>query len=146
MAEATPNPSVRPSFRTGLIAVVLALAGLALVGYAIRAASIIDDVNRRPPLTLLTDATDIARQQTALAGAFATGDAPGDRGLIIDAAGTVRFQVLGARGAVQSEDADTGRFGRRDSTLLLVTTQSGEIEITHRDTLVYYGDTYRRTR
>ena len=69
----------------------------------------------------------------------------GDRVIAIDAGGNVRLQELGAHGTVQSETAGTYRLGRRDRRLYLALADGGQIEVTNRDTLVYYRDTYRRT-
>ena len=128
------------------IGIVLIAAGLTLVAISLRSAWRVEDVNQSPPLALSVDSTDILQQEQALAGAFATGDDEGDRAIVIDVGGKVRLQELGPHGAVQHETAGTYRFGRRDHKLYLAVSNGGQIEAANRDTLVYYRDTYHRTR
>ena len=128
------------------VGIVLIAAGLALVGFSLRSAWRIDDVNQTPPLTLLVDPAEIVQQEQALTGVFSTGDDEGDRAIVIDAGGKIRLQELGPRGAVPTETAGTYRFGRRDHKLYLQVANGGQIEAANRDTLVYYRDTYRRVR
>ena len=128
------------------VGVVLMATGLTLVVTTISSAFRIDDVNQSPPLTLLADPAEMIQQEQALAGTFATGDDEGDRAIVIDVGGKIRLQELGPRGAVQLETAGTYRLGRRDRKLYLAIANGGQIEATNRDTLVYYRDTYRRTR
>ena len=118
--------------------------GLALIGSTLRSAFRIDDVNQTPPLAPLVDPAEMLQQEQALAGTFATGDDEGDRAIVIDVGGKVSQQELGAHGTVQLETAGTYRLGRRDRTLYLAIANGGQIEVTNRDTLVYYRDTYRR--
>ena len=156
MFKVTPSPLADDARRAGArpqprrlhqaVAVALIAAGLALVGYTLHSALRIDDVNQVPPLPLLVDPAEIAQQEQALAGAFATGNAEGDRAIVLHADGKIRLQELGPRGAVQGETADTYRLGRRDQKLYLAVAHGGQIEVTNRDTLVYYRDTYRRAR
>jgi hypothetical protein len=126
------------------VGVVLIATGLALIGSTLRSAFRIDDVNQTPPLAPLVDPAEMLQQEQALAGTFATGDDEGDRAIVIDVGGKVRLQELGAHGTVQLETAGTYRLGRRDRTLYLAIANGGQIEVTNRDTLVYYRDTYRR--
>ena len=128
------------------VGIVLIIAGLALVGSTLRSAFRRDDVNQTPPLALLVDSSEIRQQEDALAGVFATGDDEGDRAIVIDVGGKIRLQVLGPRETVQIETAGTYRLGRRDRKLYLTVANGGEIEAANRDTLVYYRDTYHRTR
>jgi hypothetical protein len=125
------------------VGVVLIATGLALIGSTLRSAFRIDDVNQTPPLAPLVDPAEMLQQEQALAGTFATGDDEGDRAIVIDVGGKVRLQELGAHGTVQFETAGTYRLGRRDRTLYLAIANGGQIEVTNRDTLVYYRDTYR---
>jgi hypothetical protein len=128
------------------VGVMLMAGGLTLVVTTLRSAFRIDDVNQSPPLVLLVDPTDMLQQEQALAGAFATGDDEGDRAIVIDIGGKVRLQELGSHGAVQLDTAGTYRLGRRDRKLYLAVAHGGQIEVTNRDTLIYYRDTYHRTR
>ena len=103
-------------------------------------------MNQNPPLTPLVDPAEIAQQEQALVGTFTTGDDEGDRAIVIDAGGKIHLQELGSRGTVQIDTADTYRPGRRNGKLFLAVARSGQIEVASRDTLVFYRDTYRRTR
>ena len=136
----------RPRLLPNAIGVVLIAAGLTLVGSTLRSAFRIDDVNQTPPLAPLVDPAEIVQQEEVLAGAFTTGDDAGDRAIVIDVGGKVRLRELGAHGAVQLETAGTYQLGRRDRKLYLAIAHGGQIEVTNRDTLVYYRDTYRRAR
>jgi hypothetical protein len=146
LADDASNAGTRPRSRLipNAIGIVLIAASVALVGSTLRSAFRIDDVNQTPPLAPLVDPAEIVQQEEALAGAFATGDDAGDRAIVIDVGGKVRLQELGAHGTVQLETAGTYRLGRRDRTLYLAIANGGQIEVTNRDTLVYYRDTYRR--
>ena len=140
------GPRPRPRLIPNAIGVVLIAAGIALVGSAFRSAFRIDNVNPTPPLALLVDPAETIQQEEALAGTFATGDDEGDRAIVIDVGGKVRLQELGPHGAVQRDTATTFRLGRRDRKLYLAVANGGQIEVTNRDTIVYYRDIYRRTR
>ncbi len=147
----TSNPAsagARPHSRRipNAIGIVLIVASLALVGITLRSAFRADDVNRTPPLAVLVNPSEIRQREDALAGVFATGDDEGDRAIVIDVGGKIRLQVLGPRETVRIETAGTYRLGRRDRKLYLAVANGGEIEAANRDTLVYYRDTYRRTR
>jgi len=128
------------------IGVVLIAAGLTLLVATLRSAFRLDDVNQSPPLALLVDPTETLQQEQALAGAFATGDDEGDRAIVVDVGGKVRLQELGSHGAVQLETAGTYRLGRRDRKLYLAIAHGGQIEVANRDTLIFFRDTYHRTR
>ena len=140
------GPGPRPRRLSNAVGVVLIAAGLALAGSAFSSALRIEDVHQPPPLALLADPAEIAQQAEALVGTFVTGDDEGDRAIVIAADGKVRLQELGPHAAVQIETAGTYRFGRRDRRLYLAIANGGQIEVTNRDTLVYYRDIYRRAR
>jgi hypothetical protein len=140
------GPRPRPRLISNAIGVALIAAGLALVGSAVRYAFHLDDVNQSPPLALLVDPAEMTQQEQALAGTLATGDEEGDRAIVIDVGGKIRLQELGPHGAVRLETALTFRLGRRDRKLYLAVANGGQIEVTNRDTLVYYRDIYRRVR
>jgi hypothetical protein len=136
----------RPRLVLNVVGVVLIAAGLALLGSSLRSALRIDDVNQNPPLTPLVDPVEIVQQEQALAGTFTTGDDEGDRAIVIDVGGKIRLQDLGAHGAVQFDTAATYRPGRRDRKLYLAVLNGGQVEVTNRDTIVYYRNIYRRVR
>lgn len=136
-----PTPARRLA-RNGAAISILA-AGLLLNGYTVYSFFYIDDINRPPPVQLVTSATEISAQLSASTGRYATGRSEGDRVIEIDPTGHIRFHRITATGE-QLESEDTGRIGRLDTKLCLATRDSGIIEILNIDTLVYYRDTYRR--
>ena len=127
------------------IAAAILFAGLCLNGYTIYAVSYSTTVNVQPAVTLLTDPAEISARKGDAVGSFATGNQPGDRTITIDASGRITFAEVGARGAY-SESADAIRVGRIGKDLCLKTVDNGVIEVVNIDTLVYYRDTYKRTR
>lgn len=137
--EAAPR---RRRARNGAAVAILA-AGLLLNGYTVYSFFYIDDINRPPPVQLLTRESEIAAHRQAVAGRYFTGRTEGDRIIEIDPAGHVRFLRLTATGE-RLETTDTSRIGRLDTKLCLVTSDNGVIEILNIDALVYYRDTYRR--
>lgn len=77
-------------------------------------------------------------------GVYVTGSNPGDRGMVVGAAGTIRFFQLNT-GAAPSMVHDTWRAGRRDKALCLAVADLGTVvEIVDRDTVLYGGERYRR--
>lgn len=139
----TESAPVKAPPRYG-IAVSILVAGLALNGYTLYAAFYTESVNKVPAVTLLTEATELAARQREAVGSFATGGQPGDRVITITADGKIRFAQLGAREDLAN--TDTFKLGRHENKLCLLTADSGVVDITNPDTLVYYRDTYRRTR
>jgi len=128
-----------------LAATALLLAGAAgLWAYtafrAIRRESVAPPV---PALAALTDATEAANRRREFAGVFATGEKPGDRTVTIKADGRVDYAELGANAPV-TMDTDSYELRRRGRQFILVTGHSGVIDTVNLDTLVYWGDTYRR--
>jgi hypothetical protein len=114
-----------------IIALAILAAGLALNGYTLYSVFYIDSVNTQPSLILLTEPAEIASTRQDLSGSFSTGRKPGDRGIVINPDGSVRFMEI-------------GREGRDDKTLFLTTVDNGVVEIMNRTTLRYYGDIYHR--
>ena len=127
------------------IALAIFMAGLSLNGYTLYSVFYTESVSEKPAVTLLTDATEITQRQHDLAGTYATGDQPGDRVIVVTADGRVKFLEIGVRSGL-AETTDTYRPGRHDSKLCLATTGSGVVELLNPDTLLYYRDTYRRTK
>jgi hypothetical protein len=127
------------------IALAILIAGLSLNGYTLYSVVYTKSVSEKPAVTLLTDATEITKRQSNAAGTYATGDQPGDRVIIVTSDGKVRFIEIGVRSGL-AESTDTYRPGRHDSKPCLATGDSGVVDILNPDTLVYYRDTYRRTK
>jgi hypothetical protein len=138
----TAARSAKPNYG---IAVAILFAGLALNGYTIYAVSYSQTVNVRPAVTLLTDPAEISAHKNDVLGTFATGNQPGDRTITINASGKITFAEVGARGAY-NENVDTIRLGRLGKDYCLTTVDNGVIEVVNIDTLIYYRDTYKRTK
>jgi hypothetical protein len=129
-----------------IIAGVMLLLGLGLNGYTVYSAFYVDDINLSPPLTLVTDPRAAAEKRDALAGSYATGSMAGDRIILISADGTLRLQEIGSKGGIRRETLHKFSIGTRDQKLYLGLKPRGQIEVGNRDTLVLYGDSYRRTQ
>jgi hypothetical protein len=127
------------------ISLTMLIVGLALNGYTLYSAFYIDDINVAPPITLITDKKDLQGQIDALSGSFVTGTEIGDRGIVIKADGSLKLLEFANQGALRSESLRTYSIGRRDNKLIIAIKPKGQIEVSNRDTLVLYGDTYRRT-
>jgi hypothetical protein len=87
---------------------------------------------------------NIARQHDVL-GTFATGKQPGDRVIIVQADGIVRFQLVGPL-ADSLAYSDTYRMGMIADRPCVVTVHNGVIEATDIDHFSFFGDTYQRTK
>jgi hypothetical protein len=127
------------------IAAAILFAGLCLNGYTIYAVSYSQTVNVQPAVTLLTDPAEISARKGDAVGTFATGNQSGDRTITIEASSRITFAEVGGHKAY-SESADTIRIGRIGKDLCLKTVDNGVIEVVNIDTLVYYRDTYKRTK
>ena len=95
--------------------------------------------------TLVTDAREVVPLQQAAAGTYRTGAAPGDRLIRIAAGRRIDFLQITAD-EPRLVSSDTFEFLRDGRQLRLATAASGTVDVTNIDTLVYYRDTYRRTR
>ncbi len=127
------------------IAIGMLAAGLCLNGYTLYSVFYIDDVNQKPAVKVITDTTELSARQAAVVGRYATGNEAGDRYIIVGADGRVRFGEI-STGRTRPESGDTYRIGRYEEQLCLTTPDSGVIDITGLNTLVYYRDIYRRTK
>lgn len=142
-AEAEPVPRApRPKHR-GIAATILTL-GVALNGFTVYSAFYTESVHRPPITTLLTDPAELAMRQRDVIGTFATGAQKGDR-VITVTADRIQFSEIGAPGSI-GESTDTYRLGRHDNRLCLTTPGSGIVDVVNIDSVIYYGDTYRRTK
>jgi len=126
------------------IAFAILVAGLVLNGYTLYSVFYTETVSEKPAVTLLVDPAEIAARQHDALGTFATGSQPGDRIIEVKPDG-VRFFALGSRGNL-ADNSDTYRLGHHGKNLCLATAESGVIDLTGIDTLVYYRDAYRRTK
>lgn len=119
--------------------------GLLLNGYTLYSVFYTERVNRPPPVTLLTDAAEIQNYARRFTGTFQTGDAPGDRAIIISPDGTLRFVEFGTRNR-RAESTDVYQIGRHEGKICFATTDNGVVDASTVDSLVYYRDTYRRVK
>ena len=128
-------------------AIVLSLvfAGLALNSYTIYSVFNIESVAQLPAVVVLTDLNERTTRGRDAIGSYATGSRSGDRVITIISDGKIRFSERGSPDAI-SINTDTFRLGRRDKRLCLLTAESGVVDFVNRDTLLYYGDTYRRSK
>jgi hypothetical protein len=85
------------------------------------------------------------RMLAEFAGDFATGAAAGDRRLTIQPDGALRWITLGANGAAAEQTTLKARAAESRGHAVLVADNLGMIEMKDPITLVYFGDTYRRT-
>ena len=128
-------------------AIVLSLvfAGLALNSYTIYSVFNIESVAQLPAVVVLTDLNERTTRGRDAIGSYATGSRSGDRVITIISDGKIRFSERGSPDAI-SINTDTFRLGRRDKRLCLLTAESGVVDFVNPDTLLYYGDTYRRSK
>jgi hypothetical protein len=142
ISVAPPPRPVEPMSRS-VTTLVLLFAGVALMAQAVlpRAAPTID--SSPTDVVAVNDPAEVKTRQQAVTGIYATGDQAGDRLLTVSADGHIVFAELGARQSL-GNSADSYHLGRRGQQTCLVTPRSGIIEARDANTLVYYGDTYRR--
>jgi hypothetical protein len=126
------------------IAFAMLVVGLALNGYILYSVFYVESVNKKPEVTLITDADELKTREAAVAGVYATGSHTGDRVIEVVASGQIRIYEIGAKGPI-NDTKDTYRFGRHDGLLCLTTGESGIVDLVG-DTLVYYRDIYQRRR
>lgn len=139
-----PAAGPKPAPHYG-IAFAILVAGLALNGYTLYSVFYTESVNVSPPVVLLTDPAELDARGHEVIGSYATGSLPGDRVITIFADGRVRFFELGAKDGL-TNNTDTFKLGRHDKKFCLLTAESGVIDLVNPDTLLYYRDTYRRTK
>ena len=126
------------------IAFAMLIVGLALNSYILYSVFYVESGNKKVDVKLITDADEVRSRQAALSGTYMTGNRTGDRVIVIDAAGQVRFYEVGAKGPI-NDTRDTYRVGRHDGLLCLSTADSGVVDLVG-DTIVYYKDVYQRRR
>jgi len=93
---------------------------------------------------LTADESNALLQRTA--GEYRTGIQEGDRRLIIGADGTLRIAKYGAAQAIAEEAIRTVRGARQDQIRGLVTTDPYLMIVQDADSVVLYGQTYKRVR
>jgi len=96
-----------------------------------------------PKFTLLPEFESRALL-TKVAGEYETGGKPGDRRLVIEADGTLRLAKFGPQRAILEESIRNARGGLAEGRAALITNDPYVLSIKDADTLVLYGNTYRR--
>lgn len=136
--------TVKSAPRTAL-AFALLLAALGLNAYTLHSASSAERVEEKAPPVLLPDPLELAARLREVSGSYATGSQPGDRVITVTADGKIHFSELGPREKF-TRTTDTFQLSRRDPKFCLITAASGVIDLLNPDTLLYFRDTYRRTK
>jgi hypothetical protein len=96
-----------------------------------------------PKFTLLPDFESRALL-TKVAGEYVTGAHEGDRRLVIESDGTLRFSKFGPKKALLDEMTKTARGGLAEGRAALITSDPAVLTIKDADTVVLYGNTYHR--
>lgn len=136
-----PTPPRRSSHRG--IALAILVAGLAVNGYTLYSIFYTDTVNDAPVVALLTEPAELAAVAREVVGTYATGNRTGDRVIVVEPDGRVRFSEIGSKNSILN-NTTTYRLGRQLRKLCLTTADSGIIDLIDSSTLVYYRDTYHR--
>lgn len=105
----------------------------------------------RPPADMLPeyrllDPDAAKRLLIDAAGTYETGAAQGDRRLRLERDGRVRWEKFGDNRTIEEGSDLTSQAAQSAGHPALLTSARALIEIKDSSTLVYYGDTYRRTR
>lgn len=148
VGETTADEAITGTSRPQLrgLAFALLAVGFALIGYAVYSALQTDVGDKPPALTPISDSIELAACQRSVVGTYATGQEPGDHGLVVEAEGVLKFLEFLSPGE-QNEIRDTYRIGRQGSKVCLATDRYGAlIEVIDSDTLVYATGTYQRTK
>lgn len=136
----TPESPSRSAATLGLICV-----GVVLIVQAVKPLFSPEKPRPGADVTLVTTLAELKTRRQAVAGIYATGQKLGDRHLMVSPDGHIVFSELGPRQSIAA-GADSYRLGQRGQQTCLVTPRSGVIEAVDANTLVYYGDTYRRIK
>lgn len=132
-------------FAPRLLAIGFLGGALVLAAHTVRWFLTAPTVRPSPAVVLLENQGEIASRRQEIAGTFATGEAEGDRILVLRADGTASFSEVRRTGG-PPEIGDSYRVVRRAGKTCLLTSEGGIIELLTLDTVAYYGDTYRRRR
>jgi len=146
-----PAPSYRPqsapTIESGGIPRWVKIAVLAVLIIGINATAIWlllrPPPNFAPKFTLLPEFESTALLNK-VAGVYQTGPHEGDRRLVIESDGTLRFAKFGPRKALLDVTVKTSRGGLTEGHAALVTSDPDVITIKDADTLMAYGTTYKR--
>lgn len=96
-----------------------------------------------PKFTLMTPA-ESAALLARVAGEYRTGNGEGDRRLVIEATGMARLAKFGPNQSVTQPTTKTIRGGLVDGRPALVTNDPASIVLKDADTVILFGNTYKR--
>lgn len=136
-----PAPKAR---HRGIAAMILVL-GIALNGYTVYSSRYTESVNELPAVTLITDPSELITRQHDVVGTFATGAQKGDRVIEVARDGSIKFSEIDSPKGL-GNGSDTYQLGRLENRLCLITRGNGVVNVVNIETMMYYGDTYRRTK
>jgi hypothetical protein len=139
-----PKPPPEALWRS-VVTVALVCAGVVLMVFALKPLFESQKAGRPDDITFVIGAAELASRRTAVVGIYATGQTLGDRHMMVSPDGHIVFSELGPRQSIGA-GADSYRIGERNQRTCLVTPRSGVIEAVDADTLLYYGDVYRRIK
>lgn len=142
--ETMPRTDPPRSTRLILNPLIVAL-GLGASGYFVHRALRAEPIEPAPAVALVADEQQITALRNASADEYRTGGQPGDRLLRLSVEGEVEFYQQTPQG-LRSDGVDRFSPARDGRQLRFVTNRCGVIEVVNIDTLIYYGDTYHRTR
>ena len=146
-----PAPSYKPhsasSFDTGGMPrwVKITVMAVLIIGFNATTAWLLlrPPPSLAPKFTLLPDFESRALL-TKVAGDYATGNHEGDRRLVIESDGTLRFTKIGPKKTVLDETTKTAQGGLAEGRAALITSDPAVLAIKDSDTVVLYGTTYHR--
>lgn len=96
-----------------------------------------------PQFSLMTPAESVTLL-ARLAGEYRTGSAEGDRRIIIDTTGTALLAKFGSNQSITQPVTKTVRGALVDGQPALITNDPAAIVLKDADTIVFFGNTYRR--
>lgn len=143
----TYKPQSTPTHHAGGLsrATKIAIMAVLIVGFNATAIWLLlrPPPNFAPKFTLLPEFESRALL-TKVAGEYFTGQQEGDRRLLIETDGTLRFAKFGPRKALLDERVKTARGGLSEGRAALVTSDPDIITVKDAETVVAYGTPYRR--
>lgn len=103
----------------------------------------------KPPRTLAPPHVFLPENESdalmgRVAGVYQTGPRKGDRRLVIEKLGLLRFAVYGENHALRRERSQTARGARIQEGPVIITDEYGVLRLKDPNTVSVYGDTYRR--
>lgn len=153
-----PAPAMEGSEQAALTAAPPPQPANPAVGYALLAFALLINVytvysmfskpaqiDDKSDVVYATDAIEIARQERAVAGTYATGHTAGNRILVVGGDGSLQYSEIGAPGNPPPWTG-TYRVGSRNQILCLSVDGASIVDVIDPNTLVYYRDTFHRIK